>query len=131
MLSLSHSKTGQGVQVTPSKAPGSDAKAVLPPQLWESIATIQFGGTSRPHTVQKARRQWLKQWSAEGSGGKPLTQPSSAGSALALLPPTWSRGRDRSPRERARARACDGRLTAWVSSCASLSFQSPRVTCLP
>lgn len=53
-LSLSHSKIGQGVEVTPGTAPGSDAKAAFSPRLRESVATIRFGRVSRPHTVQKA-----------------------------------------------------------------------------
>lgn len=37
LLSLSHSKIGQGVEVTPGTAPGSYAKAALPPGLRESV----------------------------------------------------------------------------------------------
>lgn len=54
LLSFSHSKIGHGVEVIPGTASISDAKAALPPWLWESIATIGFGGASHPHTVQEA-----------------------------------------------------------------------------
>lgn len=59
LLSFSHSKIGQRMEVTPGTAPGSDAKAAFSPRLRKSIATIQFGGASRPHTALKARRPWL------------------------------------------------------------------------
>lgn len=59
LLSFSHSKIGQRMEVTPGTAPGCDAKAAFSPRLRKSIATIQFGGASRPHTAPKARRPWL------------------------------------------------------------------------
>lgn len=59
LLSFSHSKIGHGVEVTPGTASASDAKAAFPPRLRESIATIRFGGASRPHSVQEARRPRL------------------------------------------------------------------------
>lgn len=55
LLSFSHSKIGQEVEVTPGAASGSDAKAAFSPRLQEGIATIRLGEACCPQTVQKAR----------------------------------------------------------------------------
>ncbi|KAF3825526.1 hypothetical protein GH733_005508 [Mirounga leonina] len=47
---------GQGVEVAPGTAPGSDAKAAFSPpaRRRESLATTRFRRVSRPHAVRKA-----------------------------------------------------------------------------